>query len=102
MKWEMSSEDAAQLREFLKYDVEHGTANRLSGQAYTAAGKTGSAEYQEKDDSSHALFTGYAPADNPQVCVTIILEGAGTGGDYCVPIAKRVFSKYFELYGMPY
>lgn len=98
----MSSEDAAQLREFLKYDVEHGTANRLSGQAYTAAGKTGSAEYQEKDDSSHALFTGYAPADNPQVCVTIILEGAGTGGDYCVPIAKRVFSKYFELYGMPY
>lgn len=97
----MDSEDAAMLRSLLQYDVEHGTANRLSGQAYTAAGKTGSAEYKESDDDSHAWFTGYAPADNPQVCVTIILEGAGTGGDFCVPIAKRVFTKYFEIYGMP-
>jgi peptidoglycan glycosyltransferase len=43
---------------------------------------------------SHAWFTGYAPAENPQVCVTIIIEGAGAGGDYAVPIAKRIFDAY--------
>lgn len=97
----MSSEDAAMLRDLLQYDVQHGTASRLNTSAFTAAGKTGSAEYMESDDSSHAWFTGYAPADNPQVCVTIILESAGTGGDFCVPIAKRLFTKYFDIYGYP-
>ena len=84
---------------YLQYDVENGTARKLGGHPYTAAGKTGSAEYSDSTDASHAWFTGYAPAENPEIVVTIILEGAGTGGDYCVPIARRLFSKYFELTG---
>ena len=35
---------------------------------------------------------------NPKVCVTIIVEGAGSGGDYAVPMAKRLFDAYFEEY----
>ena len=96
----MTPEEAAALMDLLVYDVEHGTANKLSGQEYTAAGKTGSAEYSDSGTDSHAWFTGYAPADNPRICVTVILEGAGTGGDYCVPIAKRIFNKYFEIEGL--
>ena len=75
--------------------VEGGTAKKLSGLSYTAAGKTGSAEYNDQGDS-HAWFTGFAPAENPEICVTIIVEGAGSGGDYAVPIARRIFDAYFS------
>ena len=77
--------------------VEEGTATRLKGLSYTAAGKTGSAEYGTIKGESHAWFTGFAPAEDPQVCVTIIIEGAGAGGDYAVPIAKRIFDAYFGV-----
>ncbi len=76
--------------------VEEGTATRLSGQTYTAAGKTGSAEFIEsKEDSRDAWFTGFAPAEDPQIVVTVIIENIGSGGDYAVPTAKRVFDAYF-------
>lgn len=92
----MSSEEARILREMMKAVVENGTATKLSGLNYTAAGKTGSAEYGAVKGESHAWFTGFAPAENPEVSVTIIVEGAGSGGDYAVPIARRIFDAYFR------
>lgn len=91
----MPEEEAAALRELMTAVVENGTGNKLKGMDYTAAGKTGSAEYNVKGDS-HAWFTGFAPAEDPEVCVTIIVEGAGSGGDYAVPIARRLFNEYFK------
>jgi len=79
--------------------VENGTGDFLLSASYTSAGKTGSAEYGTAKGDSHAWFTGYAPAEDPKVAVTIIVEGAGSGGDYAVPIAKRLFDIYFEQYG---
>lgn len=92
----MTKEEAAILTELMTAVVEKGTATRISGLDYTVAGKTGSAEYSDNKEDSHAWFTGFAPAENPQVCVTVIVEGAGSGGDYAVPIAKRVFNAYFD------
>ena len=92
----MSEEEAVVLRQLMTAVVEEGTASKLSGLSYTAAGKTGSAEYNNVKGDSHAWFTGFAPAENPEVCVTIIVEGAGSGGDYAVPIAKRIFNAYFS------
>ena len=93
----MSAEEAAVLSGLMSTVVTEGTASRLSGLSYSAAGKTGSAEYGTVKGDSHAWFTGYAPADNPEICVTIIIEGAGAGGDYAVPIAKRIFDAYFGV-----
>lgn len=93
----MSNEEAGVLRGLLENVVENGTASRLKGQKYSAAGKTGSAEYGDVKGESHAWFTGYAPAEDPQICVTIIIEGAGAGGDYAVPVAKRIFDAYFAV-----
>ena len=92
----MSEQEAAVLQDLMMNVVEEGTASRLKGLSYTAAGKTGSAEYGTIKGDSHAWFTGYAPAQDPQICVTIIIEGAGAGGDYAVPIAKRIFDAYFD------
>lgn len=90
----MTDEEAAILTEMMTEVVESGTGKRLSGLSYTAAGKTGSAEYNNIKEDSHAWFTGFAPAEDPQICVTIIIEGAGSGGDYAIPIAKRIFDAY--------
>ncbi|MGN0402106.1 MAG: FtsW/RodA/SpoVE family cell cycle protein [Acetatifactor sp.] len=91
----MTVDEADKLKELMTAVVEKGTASKLKGRSYTAAGKTGSAEYGNVKGESHAWFTGFAPADNPEVCVTIIVEGAGSGGDYAVPIARRIFDRYF-------
>lgn len=91
----MSEDESAVLKELMTAVVEEGTATKLKGLDYTAAGKTGSAEYNNVKGDSHAWFTGFAPAEDPEVCVTIIVEGAGSGGDYAVPIAKRLFDAYF-------
>lgn len=92
----MDQTEAEILKGLMVDVVEEGTATRLKGLAYTAAGKTGSAEYGTVKGESHAWFTGFAPAEEPEICVTIIIEGAGAGGDYAVPIAKRLFDAYFK------
>lgn len=92
----MSEEESAILRELMIEVVENGTATKIQGYGYTVGGKTGSAEFNSNTDDSHAWFTGFAPAENPEIAVTIIIESAGSGGDYAVPMARRVFDAYFE------
>ncbi len=94
----MTEDEATYLSGLMTEVVEHGTGDFLTAADYTSAGKTGSAEYGTSKGDSHAWFTGFAPAEDPKVSVTIIVEGAGTGGDYAVPIAKRLFDVYFEQY----
>ena len=86
-----------------------GTARRLNkGLKYTMAGKTGTAqvfgldaeeEYiAEKLDErlrDHALFTGFAPIENPQIAIAVIVENAGSGSSKAAPLAKKVFDVYF-------
>lgn len=92
----ISEEEAQILTDLMTDVVNEGTATRLKGLSYTAAGKTGSAEYGTVKGESHAWFTGFAPVEDPKICVTIIIEGAGAGGDYAVPIAKRIFDAYLN------
>ncbi len=92
----MTPEEAEILTQLMTQVIENGTASRLKGLSYTAAGKTGSAEYNSNKEDSHAWFTGFAPAEDPQVCVTIIVESVGSGGDFAVPIAKRIFDACLE------
>ncbi len=93
----MTAEESEILTQMMTQVVEQGTATKLKGLSYTAAGKTGSAEYNNSTSDSHAWFTGFAPAEDPKVCVTIIVENAGSGGSFAVPIAKRIFDAYFGV-----
>lgn len=90
----ISEREAEVLKMMMQQVVEKGTASKLKGLDYTAAGKTGSAEYNLVKEDSHAWFTGFAPAEDPEISVTIIVERIGSGGDYAVPIAKRIFDEY--------
>ena len=74
------------------------------GTTYQSAGKTGTAQvinikqdeqYDAKAISErfrdHALYTAYAPANEPQIALAIIIENAGFGGANAAPIARRLF-----------
>jgi penicillin-binding protein 2 len=87
-----------------------GTARRLNkGLKYTLAGKTGTAqvfgldaeeEYiaEQLDERlrDHALFTGFAPINNPQIAIAVIVENAGSGSSKAAPLARKVLDLYFE------
>ncbi len=61
--------------------------------AFTAAGKTGTAETGQEE--SHAWFAGYAPADAPQIAVAVLLEHAGEGSKQAAPLFRQVVETYF-------
>ncbi len=90
----ITQEEAAALQEIMSAVVEEGTGTRLRGQSYSAAGKTGSAEYNSASDS-HAWFTGYTYNTDHPLQITVIMEGAGSGGEYAVPVARRVLDRYY-------
>ncbi|MBR4574661.1 MAG: penicillin-binding protein 2 [Lachnospiraceae bacterium] len=85
------------LKKMMREVVVNGTAKRvLDTEGYSISGKTGSAEYSSDKSLSHAWFTGYAERDEPEIAVTVIVEGGGSGGAVAAPIAKRVFDAYYK------
>ena len=91
----MTAEVAAKMREMMRDVVKEGTAAKLSSRPYNPCGKTGSAEIVTGESVSHAWFTGFAPEENPKVAITVIVEGAGSGGVSAVPVVRSVLDEYF-------
>ncbi len=88
--------EASVLAELMEGVVEYGTATSLGGQGYTVAGKTGSAEYGEGEiKDSHSWFVGYSNVEDPDIAVSVIIEGGGTGSESAVPVAGAIFNSYY-------
>lgn len=89
------------VREGMEAVVTDGTARRAQIPAVgddfpeiTLAGKTGTAENPRGRD--HAVFIAYAPADDPQVAVGVIVENAGFGSSTAAPIASLMIEQYLR------
>ena len=91
----MTAEESSALTELMRSVVTEGTGSALRTDAYTAAGKTGSAEF-DKEKETHAWFVGFAPAEAPQIVVSVIVEEGGSGGQTAAPIARTLFDLYFS------
>lgn len=67
------------------------------------AGKTGTAEFGLDDEigakDSHAWFTCYAPIEEPEIAIAVIIEAGGEGSTYAVPVADTTLRAWFELTG---
>lgn len=79
-----------------------GRAARLDGMV--VAGKTGTAQVvsssvstNQEDYKDHAWFTSYAPAENPEIAVTVLIEHGGKGGAVAAPIVKQILEAYLKL-----
>jgi peptidoglycan glycosyltransferase len=86
---------AAALTRMMEKVVESGTGTRAQIPGVAVAGKSGTAEH-DPDKDPHAWFTSFAPADDPQVAVAVVVEDGGeagseaAGGRVSAPIAKAV------------
>ena len=89
----MTANEAKVLQDLLEKVVSDGTGSALRTEAYSVAGKTGSAEF-EKEKETHAWFVGYAPAENPEIAICVIVEEGGSGGKAAAPIARQLFDAY--------
>lgn len=69
-----------------------GTATRIRMKEFNIAGKTGTAQNPHGKD--HAFFIGFAPFENPQIAVAVVVENAGFGATWAAPIAKKMFEAY--------
>ena len=61
--------------------------------------KTGTAEYVAEDGKTktHGWLTAYAPVDDPQISVTVVVEGGGEGSNVAAPVVRQVMAKYFGI-----
>jgi penicillin-binding protein A len=91
----LSATNAQALTQMMELVVSNGTGTAAQIPGVTVAGKTGTAEHGDGEDP-HAWFTCFAPAENPQVAVAVIVLDGGslgseaTGGQVAAPIAKAV------------
>ncbi len=76
-------------------DSSSGSARTLAALPFTSAGKTGTAQFGS-EEKTHAWYIGYAPYENPEIVVVVLVEGGGEGNAISVPVAGRVFSYYMS------
>lgn len=91
----LTESDAQALKEYMGAVTAYGTADELGGRRYAVYGKTGSAEFSA-GKASHAWFVGFAHrADMQDIAVAVVVENSGTGSDYAVPVARKIFDAYY-------
>jgi penicillin-binding protein 2 len=73
-----------------------GTAWPLFAFKPQVACKTGTAEYGDKNGKTHAWLVAFAPADEPQIMISVLVEGGGEGSSVAAPIAKKVLEAWFK------
>lgn len=73
----------------------NGTARyAFQGSNLSVAAKTGSAEVQGPD--AHAWFASFAPAENPEVVLVVMVEEKGMGSEVAAPVARKILEGYFR------
>jgi penicillin-binding protein 2 len=87
------------MREAMRQAVSWGTAKEGGVRGVEVAGKTGTAEFGPRfadgTYETHAWFAGFAPADSPQIAITVFLE-RGVGAINAAPLASKILDYYFH------
>lgn len=91
----VSGATARELTQMMTTVVERGSGQGAQVPGVQVAGKTGTAEFGTQG-GAHAWFTGFAPADDPQIAVAVVVESATdnwtgeTGGVVAAPVARAM------------
>jgi len=90
----ISSDTAGIVKTMMEAVVKEGTGYRAYIEGIRVAGKTGTAEHP--GGANNAWFIGFAPVENPEIAVSVIVEEGGTGGEAAAPIAGEVMRSYLK------
>lgn len=99
-----SQKDWERLHHAMEATIKSGTAKGIYTNQYRIAGKTGTAQVKsiaqgksynkaalDKRHWDHAWFNGFAPVENPQIVLAVLVENGGGGGKVAAPIARALF-----------
>lgn len=89
----MTAKEAEILTEYMSEVVNSGTGTALKNNKYTAAGKTGSAEY-DSSNKHHSWFIGFAPVEEPKIAICVLLEGGYSGYSSATEVARIILDAY--------
>ncbi len=89
----VSAEHLNIVRAGMREAVTYGSGRALSALPIPVAGKTGTAQWRS-DKPNHAWFTCFAPYDNPEIVVTVLLEEGIEGSAVAVPVAKKILETW--------
>jgi penicillin-binding protein 2 len=82
------------VRRGMRKTVTMGSARNLNDLPVAVAGKTGTAQFFG-NQKTHAWFECYAPYEDPQIALIVLVEGGGGGHEIAVPIARNILEYYF-------
>jgi penicillin-binding protein 2 len=87
------------IREAMRQAVSWGTAKDGAVRGVEVAGKTGTAEFGQRfadgNYETHAWYAGFAPANDPEIAITVFLE-RGVGAINAAPLASKILDYYFH------
>ena len=107
----ISSYTAAEMRSMMQKVVLEGTGRKAILEGYTSAGKTGTGQKVDPATGAYsktkyiASFAGFAPLNNPQIVVAVILDsavGLHQGGQISAPVFRRVAQQVLEYLHTPH
>src|ERR1700728_2730169 len=107
----ISSYTAAEMRSMMQKVVLEGTGRKAILEGYTSAGKTGTGQKVDPATGAYsktkyvASFAGFAPLNNPQIVVAVILDsavGLHQGGQVSAPVFHRVAQQVLEYLHTPH
>lgn len=85
------------VQEGMRQTVTAGTAKPLNSLPITSAGKTGTSQFDGSNPNrTHAWFTAYAPYENPQIVITVLVEAGGEGNAVALPVVKDALQWWAE------
>ncbi|WP_035292337.1 penicillin-binding transpeptidase domain-containing protein [Clostridium sp. KNHs214] len=91
-----SKQNADIIEEFMRKTVQQGTARAAKNSNVAICGKTGTADHKDdgsKNSTPHSWFIGFAPYQNPEIAIAVIVENGGTGGGSATRIATEVINE---------
>lgn len=91
----MTENEVKTMKQFMRSVVTNGTATSLNNEDFSVAGKTGSAEFGTTKGDSHSWFICFSPVEKPEIAISVIVEGAGAGSAYAVPVARKILESYY-------
>ena len=107
----ISSFTAGEMRSMMQKVVLEGTGRKAILEGYTSAGKTGTAQKVDPATGAYSKtkyigsFAGFAPINNPQIVVAVILDsavGLHQGGQVSAPVFRRVAQQVLEYLHTPH
>ncbi len=102
---------AAEMRSMMQKVVLEGTGRKAILEGYSSAGKTGTAQKVDPATGAYSKtkyigsFAGFAPVNNPQIVVAVILDsavGLHQGGQVAAPVFKRISQQVLEYLHVPH